>query len=91
LHELKPAPCGRRWQLLAIAGFALILEGCIAIPIPQRFGGGSVQVLERKIVAQLREPNILIASDLSTCEVSMDRFERTRRGDRVMCAWRPRD
>jgi hypothetical protein len=39
----------------------------------------------------LREPNILIASDLSTCEVSMDRFERTRRGDRVMCAWRARD
>jgi hypothetical protein len=88
MNDRRPAPWGRRSRLLALACFPLILEGCIAIPIPQRLGGGSARFLERKIVADLREPNILIASDRTTCEVSMDRYERTRRGDRVTCDWR---
>ncbi len=88
MRPWRSAMEARRWLSGVCVLLPFFLGGCIAIPLPARLGGGSAVLLERKIVAELREPNLLVASDRTVCEVSMERYERTRRGDRVMCDWR---
>jgi hypothetical protein len=50
--------------------------------------GRAKRMLSWKVVVEKREPNLLLAADRSECQVSGDRFERIREGERVFCHWR---
>ena len=65
----------------------LALAGCVNIPLPHPRGEPRPE-LTRKLVAGKREPNLLVASDGTTCTTTETRFGRAQRGDRVWCMWR---
>lgn len=49
---------------------------------------GSQEFLGWKVVAEKRDPNLLLAADGTECVVSDERFERVRTGERAFCHWR---
>jgi hypothetical protein len=76
----------KRISLLAIpflfAGCANALAG---------FVGESVGIpLEEKVVASKVEPNLLIATDQTSCQVSKGRWEKAEVGERSLCMWAER-
>ena len=66
-----------------------LLAACVGIPLP---GGepGPRQALSRREIAGKREPAELVATDGSTCHVSLSRYEKSRVGSRAWCVWRER-
>lgn len=71
----------------AAAAFALALTaGCATIPIPG-FKEMPGSKLERKPLADKREPTLLVADDGSSCHTTRARWERARAGQRVWCVW----
>jgi hypothetical protein len=52
------------------------------------FVGESVGIpLEEKVVASKVEPNVLIATDLTSCEVSKGHWKKAVVGERSLCMW----
>jgi hypothetical protein len=87
-EQRAPGFRGRCLALAWMAGFTL-LTSCLAVPVPQRLSGGSGGSLGWKVIVEKREPNLLLAADVSVCEVPPNRFASLRRGDRAFCHWRP--
>ena len=69
----------------------LLLTACVSVPLPhgrEPIADGERPAIARKLVADKRAPNHLIASDGSTCATTESRFARTQVGDMVWCLWR---
>ena len=71
------------YRFAAAAGW-LVLAACTRIPLP----GPADDAIERKTVVAKQAPDLLIAADGSRCRASAQKMKRTRRGDRIWCAWR---
>ncbi|MEJ2187446.1 MAG: hypothetical protein P8Z36_16180 [Gemmatimonadota bacterium] len=74
-----------------VRGIALLLTlfalgACTMIPLGRKNQAGPA--LERKVVAQKKPPNILLAANLMWCEVSAKKFESVKVGEAVWCVWR---
>ena len=65
----------------------------LSIRRPPRDHGrrGDVLQVSEKVVAGREAPTTLLAEDGSRCTVTKRRFDDTREGDRVTCAWRRDD
>ncbi|MEJ2678638.1 MAG: hypothetical protein P8174_06130 [Gemmatimonadota bacterium] len=72
----------RRVLLLAAMSF---LGACLSIPLGRKEHGAPS--LEWKVVAQKKEPNILLAADMTWCETSTKKFKSVKTGDGVWCVW----
>lgn len=66
-----------------------LLGGCVSTQ-PGMFGESAGVRVQDKIVASKVAPNILVATDRSTCEVSRSRWEEAAIGEPFRCAWQPR-
>ena len=53
-----------------------------------RDSGGHFTPVASKTVYGKESPSTLVANDGSRCTVTSKKFEKTREGDRVLCAWR---
>ena len=53
-----------------------------------RDSGGHFTPVASKTVYGKESPATLVANDGSRCTVTSKKFEKTREGDRVLCAWR---
>ena len=75
-------------MIRALAALALLitLGGCVNT-LAQIAGDAAGIPLETRVVASKMEPNILVARDGETCTVSKGRWEKTKPGDHVLCAW----
>lgn len=80
----------RRGGLRALgwATALLLLSSCISLPIPDRMTPTRGETLAWKVVAEKRDPDLLVASDRTHCVVGRDRFDEVQEGDRVFCQWR---
>lgn len=66
----------------------VVLPACLSLPLPGSGPHGSNERLAWKVVVEKREPGILLAGDLTECQVSEERFDRVQAGERVFCHWR---
>lgn len=72
----------RRFLLLAALS---VLGACMSIPLGRKEHGAPS--LEWKVVARKKEPNILVAADMTWCETSAKRFKSVKVGDGAWCVW----
>jgi hypothetical protein len=73
-------------RAVLIAATAFALTGCASFVAG--FVGESLGIpLENKVVASKVEPNLLIATDQTSCQVSRGRWEKVKVGERVACTW----
>jgi hypothetical protein len=64
-------------------GALILLGGCLPLP-------GGRELSRRQVWAKEGETT-LVDRDGARCQVAADRFERTRIGDRAVCAWQDRN
>jgi hypothetical protein len=73
-------------KYISLLAISLLFTGCVNTLAA--FVGESVGIpLEEKVVASKIEPNVLIAADLTSCEVSKGRWEKAVVGERSLCMW----
>ena len=68
----------------------VLLAACTSIPLPGGSRERPAPALERKTVAEKREPSELVATDGTSCLTTARRFENAQPGDRVWCVWQGR-
>jgi hypothetical protein len=78
----------RSMARMASMGSVLVQVSCVSLPLPNRLSGGPDQAVGWKLVVDKREPNFLLASDRTECEVTRERFDGVKEGESVFCQWR---
>lgn len=78
----------RRGSYILRCTALFLATSCVSLPVPGRDTGRSQETLSWKVVLEKRDPNILLAGDRTECEVTANRFDSVREGDRVFCHWR---
>lgn len=71
-------------RILGIAALAFGLSGCIVIEMIATDAGIPSP---SKVVAEKAPPDILVASDGTTCKVPEVRFDHVRIGQSITCVW----
>jgi hypothetical protein len=73
-------------KTISLLAIPFLFAGCVNFLAA--FVGESIGApLEEKVVASKIEPNVLIAADLTSCEVSKGRWEKAVVGERSLCMW----
>ena len=74
------------WRSVLVVATSVCLSGWITT-IAGMAGDSLGVPLREKIVSSKMEPNILIAADATSCEVTKQRWERAEVGKPFLCTW----